>query len=108
MRASGRGSIGSGGDWRRNGSGIERMADFVGHCKELLADGGGMGVGALDGFVDGGGIVANHVGRLQDEVEALRLRVAELENRLIEQELTVRHTLAMLVEWLESDQQLAA
>ena len=42
------------------------------------------------------------------EVTALNDRIAELEARLIEQEQTVRHTLAMLVEWLETDQQIAA
>ncbi len=42
------------------------------------------------------------------EVTALNDRIAELETRLIEQEQTVRHTLAMLVEWLETDQQIAA
>lgn len=41
-------------------------------------------------------------------VEALNARIAELEERLVEQEQTVRHTLAMLVEWLEADQQIAA
>ena len=42
------------------------------------------------------------------EVAALRRQIAELEDRLVEQEQTVRHTLAMLVEWLETDQQIAA
>ena len=42
------------------------------------------------------------------EVAALNDRIAELETRLVEQEQTVRHTLAMLVEWLETDQQIAA
>lgn len=41
-------------------------------------------------------------------VESLNKRIEELESRLIEQEQTVRHTLAMLVEWLETDQQIAA
>ncbi|MFM6930965.1 MAG: AAA family ATPase, partial [Novosphingobium sp.] len=41
-------------------------------------------------------------------VEALNQRIEELEARLIEQEQTVRHTLAMLVEWLEADEQIAA
>jgi len=45
---------------------------------------------------------------ISDEVAALTRRLAELENRLVEQEQTVRHTLAMLVEWLEADQQIAA
>ena len=30
-----------------------------------------MGIGALDGLVHGGGIMADHVGRLKDQVEAL-------------------------------------
>ena len=42
------------------------------------------------------------------EVAALRRQIAELEDRLVEQEQTGRHTLAMLVEWLETDQQIAA
>jgi hypothetical protein len=42
------------------------------------------------------------------EVSNLNARIAELESRLVEQEQTVRHTLAMLVEWLETDQQIAA
>ena len=42
------------------------------------------------------------------QVTALNDRIAELESRLVEQEQTVRHTLAMLVEWLETDQQIAA
>ncbi len=41
-------------------------------------------------------------------VDALNQRIEELESRLIEQEQTVRHTLAMLVEWLEADEQIAA
>ncbi|MEP6868057.1 MAG: XrtA/PEP-CTERM system-associated ATPase [Novosphingobium sp.] len=42
------------------------------------------------------------------ELAALNQRISELETRLIEQEQTVRHTLAMLVEWLEADQSIAA
>ncbi|MCW1403386.1 XrtA-associated ATPase [Novosphingobium sp. MW5] len=42
------------------------------------------------------------------EVDALHARIEELEARLVEQEQTVRHTLAMLVEWLEADEQIAA
>ena len=41
-------------------------------------------------------------------VDALNQRIEELETRLVEQEQTVRHTLAMLVEWLEADEQIAA
>lgn len=43
-----------------------------------------------------------------EAVAALQARITELEERLVEQEQTVRHTLAMLVEWLETDEQLAA
>ena len=42
------------------------------------------------------------------DTSALNARIAELEDRLVEQEQTVRHTLAMLVEWLETDEQIAA
>ncbi|MFM5932368.1 MAG: XrtA/PEP-CTERM system-associated ATPase [Novosphingobium sp.] len=42
------------------------------------------------------------------DTAALNARIEELEARLIEQEQTVRHTLAMLVEWLEADEQIAA
>ncbi|OJW75319.1 MAG: general secretion pathway protein [Sphingomonadales bacterium 63-6] len=43
------------------------------------------------------------------EIEALRERVAQLEARLIEQERTMRHTLTMLIEWIENDpSQIAA
>ncbi|MEP7221853.1 MAG: XrtA/PEP-CTERM system-associated ATPase [Novosphingobium sp.] len=42
------------------------------------------------------------------EIDALNQRISELETRLNEQEQTVRHTLAMLVEWLEADQSIAA
>ncbi len=37
------------------------------------------------------------------EIAALHERVAQLEARLIEQERTMRHTLTMLIEWIESD-----
>ena len=36
-------------------------------------------------------------------VKALQERLAALENRLIEQDHTIRHTLTMLIEWIESD-----
>jgi putative secretion ATPase (PEP-CTERM system associated) len=52
-------------------------------------------------------VVAPHAGN-SAEVSNLNDRIAELESRLVEQEQTVRHTLAMLVEWLETDQQIAA
>lgn len=43
------------------------------------------------------------------EIAALNERVAQLEARLIEQERTMRHTLTMLIEWIESDNaQIAA
>ncbi|MBO9499661.1 MAG: AAA family ATPase [Novosphingobium sp.] len=37
------------------------------------------------------------------EIAALHDRIAQLEARLIEQERTMRHTLTMLIEWIESD-----
>ncbi len=44
------------------------------------------------------------------DIAALHERIAQLESRLIEQERTMRHTLTMLIEWIESDQksQIAA
>ena len=36
-------------------------------------------------------------------VEALQERLASLESRLIEQDRTIRHTLTMLIEWIEGD-----
>src|SRR5690606_6331496 len=43
------------------------------------------------------------------EIAALHERVSQLEARLIEQERTMRHTLTMLIEWIESDNaQIAA
>jgi len=43
------------------------------------------------------------------EIAALHERIAQLEARLIEQERTMRHTLTMLIEWIESDgSQIAA
>ena len=38
----------------------------------------------------------------QEEVAALQARVASLEDRLGEQERTLRHTLTMLIEWIEA------
>ena len=38
-----------------------------------------------------------------ETVELLLARVAELEKRLIEQDRAMRHTLAMLIEWIEAD-----
>lgn len=37
------------------------------------------------------------------EAAALRQRIGELENRIAEQDHTIRHTLAMLIEWIEAD-----
>ncbi len=37
------------------------------------------------------------------EISALKQQVATLENRYVELEQTVRHTLTMLIEWIESD-----
>ncbi|HEY6868586.1 MAG TPA: AAA family ATPase, partial [Novosphingobium sp.] len=45
---------------------------------------------------------------VQADLAALSHRLDAIERRLVEQEATVKHTLAMLVEWLESDQQAAA
>ena len=45
---------------------------------------------------------------VQADLAALSHRLDAIEHRLVEQEATVKHTLAMLVEWLESDQQAAA
>ena len=43
------------------------------------------------------------------DIAALTDRIAQLEARLIEQERTMRHTLTMLIEWIESDaSQIAA
>ena len=36
-------------------------------------------------------------------VEVLQERLAVLENRLVEQDQTIRHTLTMLIEWIEND-----
>jgi putative secretion ATPase (PEP-CTERM system associated) len=38
-----------------------------------------------------------------DEISALNERLAVLENRLAEQDRTIRHTLTMLIEWIEED-----
>jgi len=52
---------------------------------------------------------------LKSDIAALSLRMAGMadrldrfEQRLVEQEASVKHTLAMLIEWLESDQKAAA
>lgn len=45
---------------------------------------------------------------IRAELAALAQRMTALESRLVEQEASVKHTLAMLVEWLESDQRAAA
>ena len=39
-----------------------------------------------------------------DELAALNDRIAALEGRLIEQDRTIRHTLTMLIEWIEADE----
>ncbi|MDE2619674.1 MAG: XrtA-associated ATPase [Sphingomonadales bacterium] len=44
----------------------------------------------------------------QAGLAALAERLDRMEARLVEQEATVKHTLAMLIEWLEADQQAAA
>ena len=38
-----------------------------------------------------------------EAIAALNSRIADLEGRLIEQDRTIRHTLTMLIEWIESD-----
>jgi len=39
---------------------------------------------------------------LVDQVSALGDRVAQLESRLVEQDRMIRHTLTMLIEWIET------
>ena len=51
--------------------------------------------------------LANQVEQ-QPDAKAMNKKMASLEARLVEQEATVKHTLAMLIEWLESDQKAAA
>jgi general secretion pathway protein A len=43
------------------------------------------------------------VGASPEEVAALHQRIGQLESRLVEQERTIRHTLTMLIEWVEED-----
>ena len=54
------------------------------------------------------GRVAKADESLREDVAALGQRLAAMEQRLLEQEATVKHTLAMLIEWLESDQRAVA
>ena len=54
------------------------------------------------------GRVAKADESLREDVAALGQRLAAMEHRLLEQEATVKHTLAMLIEWLESDQRAVA
>jgi type II secretory pathway predicted ATPase ExeA len=42
------------------------------------------------------------------DIQVLQDRVAQLEAELVEQQRTLRHTLAMLIEWIETDGQKAA
>ncbi|WP_298199144.1 XrtA/PEP-CTERM system-associated ATPase [Novosphingobium sp.] len=42
------------------------------------------------------------------DLAALTQRLERMEQRLVEQEATVKHTLAMLIEWLETDQKAVA
>lgn len=37
------------------------------------------------------------------ELAALREQIASLQNRMVEQERTIRHTLTMLIEWIEAE-----
>ena len=45
---------------------------------------------------------------VQADLAALTQRLERMEQRLVEQEATVKHTLAMLIEWLETDQKAVA
>lgn len=45
---------------------------------------------------------------VDSELAALGRRLEAMERRLVEQEATVKHTLAMLIEWLEADHKAAA
>jgi len=51
--------------------------------------------------------LANAMEQMPDAA-TVKKRMSALETRLIEQEATVKHMLAMLIEWLESDQKAAA
>jgi putative secretion ATPase (PEP-CTERM system associated) len=42
-------------------------------------------------------------GALMPEIEALQAKIAQLEAKTFEQERTIRHTLTMLIEWIESE-----
>ena len=45
---------------------------------------------------------------VRSDLAALAQRLERMEQRLVEQEATVKHTLAMLIEWLENDQKAVA
>jgi len=45
---------------------------------------------------------------LGEKLNGMADRLGQLETRMVEQEASVKHTLAMLIEWLESDQKAAA
>ncbi|MFC3174669.1 XrtA/PEP-CTERM system-associated ATPase [Novosphingobium bradum] len=48
------------------------------------------------------------IAALTERMNAMAGRLGSLEQRMVEQEASVKHTLAMLIEWLESDQKVAA
>jgi putative secretion ATPase (PEP-CTERM system associated) len=49
-----------------------------------------------------------HPNHTRLDIEAMHERIAALESRVIEQERTIRHTLTMLIEWIERDETKAA
>jgi len=69
-------------------------ADYAGHIAEL---------GAQLMEIRENGLIGQSV-----EIEALIDRVDALESRQIEQDRTIRHTLTMLIEWIEDDTGRAA
>jgi putative secretion ATPase (PEP-CTERM system associated) len=48
------------------------------------------------------------IAALKERMNGMADRLGALETRMVEQEASVKHTLAMLIEWLESDQKAAA
>jgi putative secretion ATPase (PEP-CTERM system associated) len=77
---------------------IERaLAERDGHIAELQ-----QAVLELANSVEGPDSLATAQGHA-DEIAALNNRLTALENRLVEQDRTIRHTLTMLIEWIEED-----